>query len=72
MKAETKTGELLGATGHSLRSPSERIATAAEETALELRKFAMNPQVDDHDRPGLLMSALGWDEFARQMRKVEH
>lgn len=54
--------------------PTERehVSQAAERTAMALRQIAISPQINPQDAPVLLMQALGWDEFSRQILREVH
>lgn len=53
-------------------SAAEHTARAADRTAEQIRSVAASPGVVPTDVPFLLMCALGWEQFVREMRRVEH
>lgn len=70
MKLPPPSIPILGA---GSRQPTrQEISDAAKRTAESLRKVAVQPQVVDSDRPFLLMCALGWEEFGRQIMQEVH
>lgn len=54
-----------------LLTPQERIARAAEATANALKAAANNTSLDVDSRAVAALSALGWEEFVRNLRKQE-
>lgn len=49
------------------KTETELASEAAKRTADALRRTALNPQIAKQDVPVMLIIALGWEEYARQL-----
>lgn len=51
---------------------TERASEAAQRTADAIRKVAISGQIQQQDVPTMLIMALGWEEFSRQLLVKVH
>lgn len=63
---------LIGELIVSKKTEADRASEAALRTADALRQTALNPAIAQADRPVMLMMALGWEEYARQLLREVH